>query len=175
MALRMFVLGRPGVGKTTLVRRVSEHFPGLFRGFYTEEIRERGIRVGFRVVTLSGNVGILAAKGAASPFRVGSYGVLVGEFERVVIPELTEVAELCSPCLIDELGKMEFFSRRFVALLESLWERVPLLLATTRFPEIPEARTFLAREGKTFLLTPGNREMVFTQIVQAIDAFRKGE
>jgi len=60
---RLVILGRPGVGKTTLVKRVAEHFPGLFRGFYTEEIREGRVRTGFWIVTLSGKRSVLAAKG----------------------------------------------------------------------------------------------------------------
>ncbi|MGQ9474415.1 MAG: nucleoside-triphosphatase, partial [Candidatus Caldatribacteriaceae bacterium] len=45
------VLGRPGAGKTTLVRKVIEAFPGCFRGFYTCEIRKQGERVGFAIPT----------------------------------------------------------------------------------------------------------------------------
>lgn len=175
MALRMIILGRPGVGKTTLVRRISTRFPGYFRGFYTEEIREGGVRVGFRVVTLSGKTGMLAAKHAPSPFRVGAYGVLVPEFEDIALPELEEALRLCAPCLVDELGTMEFFSKRFLDILESLWERVPLLLATARFPEIPQARRFTDKEGvRSFLLTPHNREKVFVQVTQTIEAFTRG-
>lgn len=172
MATRIVVLGRPGVGKTTLVRRVSEHFPGFFRGFYTEEIREKNIRTGFRIVTLSGKEGILALRGASSPFRVGTYAVFLEEFEKVALPELEEATRLSVPCLVDELGKMEFFSQRFTEVLKPLWERVPLLLATTRFPEIPQVREFL-KEAHRFLLTPQNREAVFSEVIHTIEALMK--
>lgn len=175
MALRIVVLGRPGVGKTTLMQRISTHFPGLFRGFYTEEVREKGTRVGFRVVTLSGKRGMLAAKGASSPFRVGAYGVLVSEFESTVLPELEEALRAEAPCLIDELGKMEFFSEGFRKILPSLWEKAPLLLATARFPQIPEVTEFFSqKEVRSFLLTPRNREEVFAQVLEEVRAFTKG-
>ncbi|WP_455379576.1 nucleoside-triphosphatase, partial [Petrachloros mirabilis] len=50
------ITGLPGVGKTTLVRKLAKRLAEFGpTGFYTEEIRnERGIREGFRLVTLCG-------------------------------------------------------------------------------------------------------------------------
>lgn len=172
---RVLIFGRPGVGKTTLVRRVSECFPGFFRGFYTEEVRERNVRTGFYIVTLSGERGILAMREASSFWRVGKYAVFVEEFEKVALPELEEARKLHAPCLVDELGKMEFLSQRFVEILRALWEETPFLLATACFPEIPQVREFL-RERKIhrFLLTPQNREALLNQVIQLVATFTKG-
>jgi len=52
-----------GVGKTTLCKKVCEKLEDLrfeCQGFYTEEIREDGQRVGFDVVTMDGKRGPLA-------------------------------------------------------------------------------------------------------------------
>lgn len=52
-----------GVGKTTLVKKVCDKLEEMnfeCQGFYTEEIREDGQRVGFDVVTLDGKRGPLA-------------------------------------------------------------------------------------------------------------------
>ena len=52
-----------GVGKTTLVRKVCEALEGKnweSQGFYTEELRVDGERVGFDVVTMEGQRGPLA-------------------------------------------------------------------------------------------------------------------
>src|SRR5439155_5106020 len=46
--------GRPGCGKTMLVKRVVNELALPAGGSYTEEIRERGGRVGFKLVTLDG-------------------------------------------------------------------------------------------------------------------------
>lgn len=47
-----------GVGKTTLIKKIvvelqNNHIP--YNGFYTEEKRENGTRVGFDLVTLNSN------------------------------------------------------------------------------------------------------------------------
>ena len=55
--------GLTGVGKTTLVRKASESLVSsgaTVGGFYTEEVREGGRRVGFDVVTTTGERGRLS-------------------------------------------------------------------------------------------------------------------
>lgn len=52
-----------GVGKTTLVQKVCEGLASSgvgLEGFYTEEVREGGRRVGFDVVTVTGERGCLS-------------------------------------------------------------------------------------------------------------------
>lgn len=67
-------------------------------GFYTEEIRGKGIREGFDIVSLDGSRGRLAREQSlfTSPnkFKVGKYGVLVQEFEKIALPCLDKVSKL---------------------------------------------------------------------------------
>lgn len=54
------------MGKTTLVQKVQEAISSTgvcIHGFCTEEVRESGRRVGFDVVTVNGQRGILARVG----------------------------------------------------------------------------------------------------------------
>jgi len=49
----LLVTGLPGVGKTTLIKKLAEALKSLHPvGFYTEEIREEGERKGFELVSL---------------------------------------------------------------------------------------------------------------------------
>lgn len=57
---RILLTGPPQCGKTTVIRKVVELFPGRAAGFYTREVRERGGRVGFEIVTLDGQVAWLS-------------------------------------------------------------------------------------------------------------------
>ena len=51
MGKTILLTGRPRVGKTTIVKEVVKRLPGGVGGFYTEEIKERGQRQGFKIVT----------------------------------------------------------------------------------------------------------------------------
>jgi len=111
--------GRPGIGKTTAIKRIIEKLKDRAVGFYTEEIRhpETKKRLGFKVITTDGNEGILAEKFKPSKFKVGSYGVNVEDFENLVIPVLEKAfKERDKIIVIDEIGKMELFSDKFYYL-----------------------------------------------------------
>lgn len=56
-----------GIGKTTLIRKVVENLknskePFMITGFFTEELRQDGIRKGFDVVTLDDKRSVLSRK-----------------------------------------------------------------------------------------------------------------
>ena len=45
--MKLLVTGLPGTGKTTLLKEILTEAKGLsFSGFYTEEVREKGKRIG---------------------------------------------------------------------------------------------------------------------------------
>uniref|UniRef100_A0A8C1ZVR5 Nucleoside-triphosphatase, cancer-related n=1 Tax=Cyprinus carpio TaxID=7962 RepID=A0A8C1ZVR5_CYPCA len=90
-------------------------------GFYTEEVRERGRRVGFDVVTLTGDRGRLSRlRYRGRECRVGQYLVDLQSFESLALPLFRDVRMDTSSGLtkrlfvIDEIGKMELFSQAFI-------------------------------------------------------------
>ncbi len=105
--------GRPGTGKTSLIKRVVAQMKGEAGGFYTEEIRSQGVREGFRLVTLDGEQVTLAHVNIHSPYRVSKYGVDIDGLEQVGVPALHKAAEECDLVVVDEIGKMELFSAKF--------------------------------------------------------------
>jgi nucleoside-triphosphatase THEP1 len=51
----VLLTGRPGIGKTTVIRRSADLLAGRpIAGFYTDEIRVAGQRQGFRITAFSG-------------------------------------------------------------------------------------------------------------------------
>jgi len=98
-------------------------------GFYTEEKRHAGQRIGFRIVTLDGAEGTLASVGRKSPM-IGRYSVHVGEFEKLVLPTLNPEVTPADLYVIDEIGKMELLSRAFRGALVGILARPTNLLAT---------------------------------------------
>jgi nucleoside-triphosphatase len=111
---RILVTGPPGIGKTTLVLRVLDLLPSKrFAGFYTEEIRGRSGRTGFRLVTLDGRRAQLATAGGKGGPRVGRYAVHLEAVESVCEDAL-EPGPGIDGVVIDEIGKMECLSPAFV-------------------------------------------------------------
>ncbi|XP_066092324.1 cancer-related nucleoside-triphosphatase isoform X1 [Saccopteryx bilineata] len=96
MARHVFLTGPPGIGKTTLIQKASEILKSSgvpVDGFYTEEVRQGGKRIGFDVVTLSGLRGPLSRVGSGSPpgkqeCQVGQYMVDLAAFEQLALPVL---------------------------------------------------------------------------------------
>ena len=82
----LLLTGRPGVGKTTIIRAVAQRLADTRpAGFYTEEVRAGRARRGFRLVTFEGETAIMADVDFPPP-RVGRYGVDVATIEQVVGP-----------------------------------------------------------------------------------------
>jgi nucleoside-triphosphatase len=127
---RLLVTGAPGIGKTTLVRAVVGRLAGLrVGGFYTAEQRGAHGRTGFRVVTFDGREGQLATTSPGHGPRVGRYVVQLQSFEVIALPSLDLRAGV-DLYVIDEIGKMECLSPRFVEAVRRLLASDFPLLAT---------------------------------------------
>lgn len=88
----------PGIGKTTLAQKLINILKDKgvkTSGFYTEEVRKNRAREGFDVVTLDGQRGRLARDQSLLQgpvkYKVGKYGVLIQEFEKIAVPSLAKV------------------------------------------------------------------------------------
>jgi len=111
----LLLTGRPGIGKTTIIKAVAESLGEQAGGFYTDEIRGPGGRQGFRLVTLDGQEAVMAhvsLRGRGRP-RVSRYGVDVGVIERVGVAALRRAMRKGQIVIVDEVGKMELFCKPF--------------------------------------------------------------
>ena len=125
----LLLTGVPGVGKTTIVRRVAERLGDIsLAGMFTEEIRRKGQRVGFRIESLDGVGETMAHVDIRSGHRVGRYRVDVGAIDRMVGRTLNEPGAVV--VLIDEIGKMECFSHQFVEAVTRLLDGSIPVIAT---------------------------------------------
>ena len=112
----ILVTGPPRIGKSTLIERIVSRVQGPVTGFFTREIRERGKRVGFSIVTLDGKTGVLAHQDIKGPFSVGRYGVNLKDIDQVAVPSMRPSGSEVI-VVIDEIGKMECLSSLFRASL----------------------------------------------------------
>ncbi len=135
MNKKVLLTGRPGCGKTTLVKRVMVDLASPSGGFYTDEVRESGQRVGFKMVTLAGQEALLAHVDFKTPQRVGKYGLDLSALENVGVAALREAMRARQLVVLDEIGPMELRSAIFRDLVTEIFEiGVPVLATITARP-----------------------------------------
>jgi nucleoside-triphosphatase len=128
-ALNLLLTGKPGAGKTTIIRSAlaGRRDAG---GFFTGEVREAGARTGFSITTLDGREGLLARKGLRSAVKVGQYGVNIEDVEGVAVSALEAAIDdgAIRLLVVDEIAAMEIASERFRrAVLGALDDPRPVL------------------------------------------------
>jgi len=172
---KILLTGVPGCGKTSAVMKIIANLdPKKVAGFYTQEIREDDTRKGFSWTRLDGATGILAHVNNKSPYRVGKYGVDVAGFEKSVLPALDIERSNTQLFIIDEIGKMECFSKGFITAIHRLFESDKSVLAT-----VAQKGTGLICEvkdypgTKLFNLTHRNRDKTIAQISQILSFLKK--
>ncbi len=166
--IRILLTGAPGSGKTTAIRKIVDALDRKRKvaGFYTEEIREAGTRVGFRWHRLDGRTGTLAHINIKGPHRVSKYAVDLESFDREAVSVLNPKADV-DAFVVDEIGKMECFSTEFVAAIRRLLSSDKSILAT-----IAEKGSGLIREVKSYPgvelvhLTRDNRDEMVQEVAK---------
>ncbi|TKS85321.1 Cancer-related nucleoside-triphosphatase [Collichthys lucidus] len=187
MFKHVFLTGPPGVGKTTLVKKVCEALESSgvgVEGFYTEEVREAGRRVGFDVVTVTGERGHLSrirdvagSSHGRREYTVGQYVVDLPSFESLALPLFTNVRSADAGgrkvFVIDEIGKMELFSQSFIrSVRQTLDSSSYTILGTIPIPKgkplglVEEVRS--RRDVKVFTLSKENRNSILQDILAAL-------
>ena len=163
------ITGLPGIGKTTLIKKIFEALKNLHpAGFYTEEIREEGIRKGFELIRLDGKRGLLSHTDIKSPYRVGKYRVDIKGFE-----DFLDSIQFLNPnthlIIIDEIGKMECLSDQFKELLKELLDSEKRVIATIALKGSGLIEEIKKRQDiKLFEITKSNRDALLSDILKEV-------
>jgi nucleoside-triphosphatase len=162
----LLITGPPGIGKTTLIQNLSEILEDRRPvGFYTMEIRDRGVRTGFMLVSLDGRKEVLSHIEIQSPYRVGKYGVDIKGFEDF-LESISFHDRSNDFIIIDEIGKMECFSEKFRTLMYRIMDSRKLVVATVAL----KCGRFISEVKKRddmhlFEMTLKNRDQLLSQVM----------
>lgn len=165
----ILLTGRPGVGKTTVIRAVVERLSVPAGGFYTAEIREGRVRKGFKLITLDGQEAVMAHVDLPGPPRVSKYGVDVRAIDQVAVPAIQRAVEAGGLVVIDEIGPMELHSAAFKAAVLRAVESGRPVLATIMLRSNPWADKLKRRPGVRLIeVTRANRDTLPEQLVAIV-------
>lgn len=166
MGQAYLLTGMPGTGKTSIIRQAISQSNCNAGGFYTQEIRSMGIREGFQIVTLDGKEGMLAHIAIESPFRVGKYGVDISVLDSIGIDAIHNAVKQCDLVVIDEIGKMELFSPRFITAVQEALSSSKRVLGTITLKPHPLADAIRqSRSIRVAELTRNNQKYVLAEIL----------
>ncbi len=169
--MNYLLTGLPKAGKTTLLKKVVGKLKTKAVGFYTEEMKKDNIRVGFMIVTLSGRRGILSHKDFKSRFRVGKYGVDINSFDGIAVKEIEEALGQEKIVVIDEIGKMELFSKRFQDIVLKALDSKSPVLGTIMAVKHPFADRVKKRaDVKVFEVTKEKREKLVDLLLEELES-----
>jgi nucleoside-triphosphatase len=165
--MNILLTGHPGVGKTTIIMKLIEKLKIPAGGFYTEEIRENNLRMGFAVATLSGFKGVLAHRNFKSRYKVGQYGVGVYTLNRIGVKEIQMCLMEKKLIVIDEIGKMELLSPQFQSVVEKALDADNPVLGTVTLARHPFVQKIAERSDvKITEVTKENRDQVFKALLK---------
>ena len=168
----LLLTAKPRTGKSTAIQKIVNMLgKDNCGGFYTEEIREDGERVGFRICTLSGKTGILSHVNIESNDRISRYGVDIETFEKLCISELENAItdDKVKYIVIDEIGPMQLFSHKYKNLLIQLLDCKKTVIGTIFMNSYDWLDDFKKKEHVELIeITLENRDEIPIQLVQRI-------
>ncbi len=168
----ILLTAQPRTGKSTAIKKIVNMLGrDNCGGFYTEEIREGGERVGFRICTLSGKTGILSHVNIESNYRISRYGVDLEAFERLCILELESAIkdDNVKYIIIDEIGPMQLFSEKYKELLIQLLDCDKPTIGTIFMNSYEWLDDFKKKDNVNLIeITFENRDILPIQLVELL-------
>ena len=170
----LLLTGKPGTGKTALIREAISKTRIRAGGFYTEEMRTGGVRQGFRIVTLDGREAILAHVNISSPYQVGKYKVDINSLDKVGVPAIHQALEEYDVTIIDEIGKMELLSLQFKEAVLQAMDSDRKVLGTIMLGPHPFADEVKSHpEVELLLVSRDNRNQALGEILRWLEMTTK--
>jgi nucleoside-triphosphatase len=175
--IKVGITGLPGAGKTQALVKVIEMLEEenlTVGGMVTEPIIENGKRVGFYVMDWkSKRKAIFAHIDTESKFYVGKYGVNLESLDTVGVEALVDASKNSDVIVIDEVGKMEVESEKFVKAVKDAMEvDKPIILTLHKKSRNPLLQDIRRRDDVRILeVTPINRNLLPYKIIKLM----KGE
>jgi len=163
--MRFLVSGLPGSGKSTLILKLIDFLKEKnikVGGIISPEVRKENIRIGFKVIDLlTLKEKLFASVNYKTNYKVGKYCVDVKLFEEIAIPALEIAERECKVIAIDEIGKMELFSKRFEEKVKEILDGNKVVIAAVHRNYLNEYKKY----GKVLWLERERWNEIYNSII----------
>jgi nucleoside-triphosphatase len=172
VTIKIGITGLPNAGKTQALIKVIEMLEEgeqIVGGMITEPITKKNRRVGFYILDwVTKEKDVLAHVDFDSKVIVGRYKVNIEALERIGVSAIENAGENCDIIIIDEVGRMEVESEKFVeAVKKVLEEDKPLILTLHEKSRNPLLQDIRRRDDVRILeVTPINRNLLPYKIIK---------
>ena len=170
----ILVTGKPGIGKTSILRRAVKELKNRkyeVGGMVCREVREAGVRVGFEIMDLSsGQRGWLAHVNQPTGPRIGKYHVNLIDLDVIGVGAILAALKNADILAVDEIGPMELLSIAFSNALVKAVESSKPILGTIHYGLRNSLVSNIKKREDTVILkvTYQNRENLHNLIVNKI-------
>ncbi len=172
VTIKIGITGLPNAGKTQALIKVIEMLEEgeqTVGGMITEPITKKNRRLGFYILDwVTKEKDILAHVDFDSKVVVGRYKVNIDALEKIGVSAIEYAGENCDIIIIDEVGRMEVESEKFVeAVKKVLEEDKPLILTLHKKSRNPLLQDIRRRDDVRILeVTPINRNLLPYKIIK---------
>jgi nucleoside-triphosphatase len=170
----LLLTGSPGIGKTTVLMKVVDVLreSGIsVGGMISREVRKNGVRLGFEILEPMNNKrGWLAHIDQKDGPQVGKYRVNLHDLEGIGAAAIIEATEKCSVIVIDEIGPMELFSKKFKKAVKLALESGKIVMAVihAKASDVLVDETKQREDSMIFAVTLNNRETLTEELVNQV-------
>jgi len=170
--MKVIITGPPRCGKSSLISRLIDHYKEknyILHGFLTPEVRIRGTRIGFDIEDIySGEKAKLARIGNyQTQYKVGKYKVFIKDFELMLSNLKINLEEEKALVFIDEIGKMELYSKKFQTILKNLFTSKLSIISTIGLKLTHHIKDYIINlpDVRLFHLSRQNFEKIYEEII----------
>lgn len=172
--IKIGITGLPGAGKTQSLTRVIEMLEKEGKtvgGMITQPVIENGKRTGFYVMNwLTKEKEIFAHIKFNSKIVIGRYGVNIEVLDRVGVKALEDGGDKAEIIVIDEIGKMEIESEKFIEAVKNVLDLEKTIIMTLHKKSRNSLLQEIRRRDDIRILevTPINRNLLPYKIMKLL-------
>ncbi|MHA1299451.1 MAG: NTPase [Candidatus Helarchaeota archaeon] len=174
MEHNILITGRPRTGKSTLIFKIIKALEAQGKkigGILTPEIKGRK-RLGFKIIDVGSNrEGTLAHINQKKGPKVSKYTVNMEDLENIGVKGIKYAIDKCDYIIIDEIGKMELFSKNFQDVILNALDTKKVIGTIGYTLSHPLAKQIKNRaDVELIILTVENRDKITNELLRKVES-----